>query len=80
MRKSYRVERMTYGGNYERTIVFSNKKQAKSFAYRWILNQKNIIRYRNGGEREYGQLSAVVYGGDDYADGVTNEFWVAGYN
>ena len=55
MRKSYRVERRTYGGNYERTIVFSNQKQAKSFAYRWLLNQKNIIRYRNGGEREYGQ-------------------------
>lgn len=78
MKALYRVDRKTIGGSWVggKAPVFTNKKEAKSFAYNWVKDKKYWHRI-DCKDRDYGELKATVIGIDQ---GYGNEFFVAEYN
>jgi hypothetical protein len=79
MKKIYIVERTTCGGSIERTKTFTNKREAKSFAFHWINSKKEEHRSICG-DRSYGELVAYVYGANDYGDCIGEQFFVGVYS
>lgn len=80
MKKIYRVEMTKCNGSLERTKTFTNKREAKSFAFHWVNDRKYEHRSKCGeNDRDYGELKAIVIGADDYGDCIYNEFFVAEY-
>lgn len=80
MKKIYRVERKRVGGSWERNKTFTNKREARSFAFHWINDRKYEHRSKSGdNDRDYGELEAIVYMADDYGDCIHNEELIAIY-
>lgn len=64
--KEYIVHTTSYGGSVDHKC-FTNKREAKSFAWKWINEQKYIHRTKTN-DRDYAELKAyiTVYTGDDF--------------
>lgn len=80
MKQIYIIERTRCGGSIERTKTFTNKREAKSFAWHWVNDRKYEHRSKFGeNDRDYGELKAIIYNADDYGDCAGELHWLAEY-
>lgn len=69
--KEYFVKTTTVGGNVN-TFNFTNKREAKSFAYKWINDKKRIHREKSN-DKDYQCLSAIIFHWNSIPDETTLE-------
>ena len=82
MTREYILKKVTYGGTTT-TEEHSNLRKTKSKAWKWVNLQKQIIREKTKGERDYGELHAEILmwnNVDDDSKRFTQPTVVAYYN
>lgn len=75
MKKIYCVKKIEPHGTIRPTITFTNIKNAKKEAWKWINWSKSLIRATNEGKRSYGSLKVIIF----YVDDFGREIFVKDY-